>query len=265
MTTLTRAVSVLSLALAVITFVPPAAAQTTTPPDVVRLRDGTFLRGTIAERSPTQVVVVLPTGETRTYPADQVEFAGPDVPAAPAIVQSPPQVIAAPPREPMARLHVRASAPELSLQRLQGSATVAVWTGQTMGSARIDQFGIICNAPCDVEIPEGTYQLGIAQGTGDARRAGRPVDLRGDVTLDLRYESRTGMRIGGWVLFGLGAAAGGGLMVGSLFVGDSILDTNLPMLISGGAVLIVSVVVGMIFAFMQDAAEIDVGADGVRF
>lgn len=255
----------LTLALATLSFVVPAAAQTTTPPDVVRLRDGTFLRGTISERSPTQLVIVLPTGETRTYPADQVEFAGPDdAPPAPATVPTPPQV-APPPSERMAHLRVRASEPELSLQRLQGSATVPVWTGYAAGTARIDQFGIICNAPCDVEIPEGTYQLGIAQGTGDARRAGRPVDLHGDVTLDLRYKSRRGMRIGGWVLVGVGGAVGGGLMTGALFIDGSVRDTRIPMLIAGSAVLFVGMVVGMILGLIQDSADIVVGTDGVRF
>jgi hypothetical protein len=40
------------------------------PPDVVHLQDGTFLRGTIVERSPTQLVLMLPTGEVRTYPTE---------------------------------------------------------------------------------------------------------------------------------------------------------------------------------------------------
>ncbi|AKF08377.1 hypothetical protein DB32_005526 [Sandaracinus amylolyticus] len=56
------------------------------PPDVVRLRDGTFLRGIVVERSPERVVVMLPTGETRVYAATEVEAAGPaeDVLSAPA-------------------------------------------------------------------------------------------------------------------------------------------------------------------------------------
>ncbi|MDQ3033896.1 MAG: hypothetical protein M3Y87_15880 [Myxococcota bacterium] len=267
---LLRVVSVVALVLAVCTVVGAhASAQSSAPPDVVRLHDGTFLRGTIVERSPSQVIVLLPTGETRTYAAELVEFAGPDVPAGPAIVQVP----AAAPRERMATLHVRSRQRELSLQQLQGSASVTVWTGRGSGTARIDQFGVVCNAPCDVEVPEGTYQLGVAQGTGDAARAGRPIELRGDVTLDLAYNDRSGQRVAGWLTFGLGAAAGAALLVAGIFTGPtysssfgySRRDLNVPMMIAGGVVFGVGMIVGMIFAFMQDAPSIEVAADGVRF
>lgn len=250
----------------------PAAAQT--PPDVVRLHDGTFLRGTIVERSPTQLVVMLPTGETRTYAADEVAFAGPDVPAvAPPVPVPPPPAVVTAPRERMARLHVRTDQDSLSLQQLQGTASVTVWTGNGAGRAHIDQFGIVCNAPCDVEVPEGTYQLGIAHGTGSAMRAGAPIDLRGDVTLDLSYNDRTMTRVGGWLTFGLGTAGGSALMVASIFAGPRYCSSygychnelSMPMLIAGGVVAGVSMIVGMIFAFMNDAPVIDVLSDGVRF
>lgn len=246
-----------------------ASAQTPAPPDVVRLRDGTFLRGTIVERSATQVVVMLPTGETRTYHADQVEFAGPDVAPGPAIVQAP-----APPRERVARLHVRSQQQELSLQQLQGSATVSVWTGRGVASATIDQFAVVCNAPCDVEIPEGTYQLGVAQGTGGAQRAGRPMDLRGEMTLELGYNDRSLTRLGGWLTFTIGSAAGAALIIGSIFAGPTTYcgrsscgqDLSVEMLVSGSVVFGASMIVGLIFAFMQDAPSIEVASDGaLRF
>ena len=53
----------LLLRLAMFLFVQPLQAQL--PPDVVHLQDETFLRGTIVERSPTQLVLMLPTGEVR--------------------------------------------------------------------------------------------------------------------------------------------------------------------------------------------------------
>jgi hypothetical protein len=50
----------------------PAGALAQTPPDVVILRDGSFLRGTVVEATPAQVVVQLVTGEVRTIPRSEV-------------------------------------------------------------------------------------------------------------------------------------------------------------------------------------------------
>ncbi|HEY4103317.1 MAG TPA: hypothetical protein VGM44_05470, partial [Polyangiaceae bacterium] len=51
----------------------PAAAA----PDLVRLKDGSMLRGTIAELKPNDfVTIVLITGETRKIPFANVDYAG---------------------------------------------------------------------------------------------------------------------------------------------------------------------------------------------
>lgn len=259
--------ALLSLLLAV-----PAGAQTSTPPDVVRLRDGTFLRGTIVERSPTQVVLMLPTGETRTYPAAEVEHAGPDTPAPEPVPQAPSVAappFVAPPAPPagqgVARLHVRTAQEGLSLQRLQGTTSISVWTGRGVASAQLDQFGIICNAPCDIEVPEGTYQLGIAQGEGNALRAGPPIDLRGEMTLGLTYDDRSLLRAMGWLTFGLGAAGGGALAIAAPFAGPTSCSYgfcsngfSFEMFAAGIGIMVTSMIVGMILAFLQDAPVIDV-------
>lgn len=261
--------ALLSLLLAV-----PAGAQTSTPPDVVRLRDGTFLRGTIVERSPTQVVLMLPTGETRTYPAAEVEHAGPDTPAPEPVPQAPSVAappFVAPPAPPagqgVARLHVRTAQEGLSLQRLQGTTSISVWTGRGVASAQLDQFGIICNAPCDIEVPEGTYQLGIAQGEGNALRAGPPIDLRGEMTLGLTYDDRSLLRAMGWLTFGLSAAGGGALMIAAPFAGPTTCyrysgycgnSMSIEMMIAGGAIMVGGMVAAMVLIFMQDAPVIDV-------
>jgi hypothetical protein len=248
----------------------PAAAQMSTPPDVVRLHDGTFLRGTLVERSPTQVVLLLPTGETRTWPAAEVEHAGPDTPQVPAVVPAPvvaqqPMQVPPIPAERVARLRVRSAQEGLSLQRLQGTTTLSVWTGRGTAVAQVDQFGVVCNAPCDIEVPEGTYQLGIAQGTGNALRAGAPMDLRGDMTLSLSYDDRSLLRAMGWLTFGLGAAGGGALMIASIFAGPSSCSygycsngLSIEMMIAGGVVLTGSMIAAMVLIFMQDAPVIDV-------
>lgn len=237
------------------------------PPDEVRLHDGTYLRGTIVERSPTQLVVMLPTGETRTYPAEQVASAGPAVPAARDIPPPPVQVLA-PPGPPMATLRVRSDQPNLSLQQLQGTSTVSVSTysargGVGYGTAQVDHFGIICNAPCETEIPAGTYQLGVAQGTANALRAGAPIDLRGEMDLQLRYDDRSAFRVAGWVTFGLGVAGGTALLLAGLFVSDFGYDVG--MVVGGSVLAGVSIIVYFVFAFMNDGAYVDLVSEGVRF
>ncbi|HJL14354.1 MAG TPA: hypothetical protein RMH99_01790 [Sandaracinaceae bacterium LLY-WYZ-13_1] len=55
---------------------PVAEAQT--PPDVVRLRDGGLVRGTIIENVPgSHLRMSLTTGEERRFEADDIEWAGP--------------------------------------------------------------------------------------------------------------------------------------------------------------------------------------------
>jgi hypothetical protein len=59
--------------LAVVGFVLAAlvadAVEAQAPPDVVVLRDGTMFRGTLVERGTARVVLLLPTGEVREFPA----------------------------------------------------------------------------------------------------------------------------------------------------------------------------------------------------
>lgn len=242
-----------------------AAAQLSPAPDVVRLRDGTVLRGTIAERSPTRVVIVLATGETRTYSADEVEAAGPDVSAGtPIVQQSPTIVMPLPASPPTARLHVRSSVPGLALVQLDATAFMPVFVGRR-GVARFEQFSLVCNAPCDVGVPEGTYQLGVSRGTEDPQRVGAPLDLRGDVTLELGYEDRSGFRIAGWTTLGIGLAAAVGMIIPAIFISGYGNDgARIGLFISGGAVAAASVSIGLALGLMFDIRSIDV-VDGVRF
>src|SRR4051794_21414836 len=56
----------------------PAPASPASPPDVVKLKDGSLLRGTIVELKAKEFVQIqLLTGEVRRLGMDQVEYAGP--------------------------------------------------------------------------------------------------------------------------------------------------------------------------------------------
>ena len=268
------AVGVVGLGLVLLGFSSALAAQPL-PPDVVRLRDGTFLRGTIVERSPAQLVIMLPTGETRTYPADQVESAGPtateQVPPPPVATQPPP-----PPTQPAptpdarppgtARIRVWSETPGLSLQQVSGTALVPFATRYGAGVARVDQFSVICNIPCEVDLPEATYQLGVASGEDAAIRVGAPIDLRRDTSLHASYTDNGGIRTTGWILFIGGSVLGTALMVGSLFAGPEECSEftgscratlSMPMLVGGTIVAVLSAAIGIPLAFWGDSAELE--------
>ncbi len=158
-------------------------------------------------------------------------------------------------------LHARTAQAQLSLQQLTGSTTVSVYTGRTWGTAQVDQFTVICNLPCDVEIPPGTYQLGVALGTNNALRAGPPIDLRSDTTLDVTYDDRSVIRIMGWITLAVGDAAG--LAVALAGIGQS--GGLVGGLIGGGVLVAVGTIAGMIMALLNDSPSVVRVGDGIRF
>jgi hypothetical protein len=253
---------------------PPRAVQETArvqaaPTDVVRLHNGTFLRGTVVEQSATELVIMLPTGEVRRYPMSVIASVGPYEPR-PAATPAP-RVEVHIPSSPQASLHVRSEQRGLSLQRVQGSTMVTGWYRNQPTHSLVDDFAVICNAPCDIEMERGTYQLGVARGTGRAVRTGAPIDIRGTTTLTLHYDDREGLRIAGWVTFSLGSAGGLAAVVASLFVTSTAYDRfgiarssiNMPLLITGCVFLGAGMLVGLILGLQGDAAEIAQGR--VRF
>jgi len=261
---MTRTIHLIAAAvLAAALFVPSRTLAQPNSSDVVRLRDGTFVRGTLVERSATQVVILLPNGESRTFPFDAIEFAGQEVPdpapRVPVAAPSPP-----PPAGPtVARVHVRAEQVALSLQRLQGTDTVSV---PGVGTSYTDQFSVLCNAPCDLEIPEGTYQLGVAQGADRAVRAGAPTFLSGDMTLELNYDDHTGTRDAGWLTLILGNLAGVAVMVAGTSAGPEECDRSrttcgntisAPLMVVGVLMMTVASIVSIFLIGTSDSATVE--------
>ncbi|MBN8617201.1 MAG: hypothetical protein J0L92_41865 [Deltaproteobacteria bacterium] len=256
------------------TLVLAARAAAQAPPDVVELRNGGMVRGTLVENIPgDHVTIQIATGELRTFPSSEVLRVGP-APVAPVmtpVVVEPgyPSGMAVPqPPAPMVNLRIVGTDEELSLHRLTGTASVSVWTGRGVGTAAIDQFAIVCGAPCEQQLPAGTYTLGVSQGNGMARRADHSIfHLDHDATLELEYESREGVRIGGWVIFGvatLGYALGATLPL--LTSGtDQFLEI---LLISTGIYLALCIPV-IVMVALNDHADVreitETLTDGVRF
>ncbi len=235
-------------------------------PDVVTTRDGGMVRGTISESVPQDhVTITLTTGEVRTIPWANVEYAGPesDRPStAPAVAPPPPRDVpapspayTAPARDPnTVRLQVLTEQSGLALHEVTGMATAAVWTGQAFGTVRAYSFHRLCGVPCTIDVPRGSHQFALSQG-GDPVPA-RAIDILRDGTLATHYVDRGVLRAVGWITLVVGGLAGAAWMVVPLLTTDYSSDDWLVGLIGGAAVLSVSEIVGLILALQGDAAEL---------
>lgn len=240
----------------------PTQAEAQTPPDVVELVGGGMVRGTLVENVPgDHVTIQLVTGEVRTYRASEVVRVGSAAtPPLMAPLPPPPVAMAA----PGVRLRVIGDTDGLTLHELTGTANVTVWTGNGVGSARVDSFAPLCTAPCEHTLAPGTYTLGVSSGDGNAQRAGHSLwSFDHDTTLELEYESREGIRIGGWVIFGVGTAGFLGLTLLPLATNDY--DNLLLYLSIGLGVYVVTLIPFFIMAFLNDHADIHELAEGIRF
>jgi hypothetical protein len=103
-------------------------------------------------------------------------------------------------------------------------------------------------------------------GEGTARRAGHSLwSLDHDTSLAVEYESREGIRIGGWVIFGLGTAAFLIATLVPLFIDPGDTDGLLIGIAVGGGIYFATLIPFFIMAFMNDHADIHEVRDGIRF
>lgn len=192
----------------------PAPAPSSSPPDVVRMRDGGLLRGTIIELLPKEYVeIALPNGRTKVIRMSDVAYAGPFVSETthPAVGPGPTIDVA------IKRIELSSHQEGLTFFRRTGASNGVAggWAGGLGYGGPIavygnsESFERLCTAPCAVNMPAGTYRLGLSIGDGPVLPAD-PVDLRENLKLDGQYVSNVQTRIaGGVILLGgmLGAIA----------------------------------------------------------
>lgn len=144
------------------------AQPSVTAPDLVRLRDGGLLRGTIAELAAgDHVTIVLLTGETRRVAAADFTFAGP-VEEAPRIAGTPPTpeipaapaIDSAPPPMPTDAASARAGTGGASVRfrGARGARVVVDAASETNGAG---QLSPVCTTPCALVMPVGAYYVGL--------------------------------------------------------------------------------------------------------
>ena len=188
--------------------VEPAAPVAPADPaavDVVTLRDGSVIRGTISEVFPErQVTIISAAGDRHTFAWAEVadlRYAGPA--AAPVIGPGRPQ------------LHIESSKPrQVRLYEVQGTALVT--PGMSWGHhAQAQQVRPVCTAPCD-RVIDGTYGQSFFFG-GEGVTPSRRFTLDehdGPMTARVR-PGRPGVLVGGILLTSMSIAP---LISGSIFV-----------------------------------------------
>ena len=180
------------------------AAYAATPPDIVRTKDGGMMRGTIIESIPNERVdIMLSNGESRTIPMTDVVYAGTasaDPGAAPPVTARPPPARKTASRPATIRLELKTDQAGLTFHRKlgtsQGYASGGFGGGTEVVTTHLEQ---VCSAPCAVELPRGSYEFGLSLEGSRVLETGTEFELNGDTRLHGRVESRTGIRVAGWL------------------------------------------------------------------
>lgn len=175
---------------------PPVTRPAPAPAlDLVRLKDGSMLRGTISEMVPGDfVLIVLITGEKRRIPEGSVAYAGP---ADGAPVPAPLPVPAAPAPAPALRAEVVIEGPSAHVAFVSEPDGMQLFKRSAVAAGRSYAVGYdeLCTAPCRFSLPAGTHYFAVA------RRAGVPLKLSplrlpaGELTLIAKVDNRRTARV----------------------------------------------------------------------
>ncbi len=192
------------------------SSETKVGPDIVRLKSGGLVRGTITELEPgVKVRGVSGSGKVFEFPMAEVAYAGPadERLAAPAAKQAIPAA-GADGAQPALRdgrelstVRLESEPPGLTFHR-PGSSAVAFGT---YGAGVATNYERLCTAPCEVTLPAGTETLALSRPGGLPREAGFVTIPAGRFRVTGAFESRAATRAAGWVIAAgsvvLGAAA----------------------------------------------------------
>ena len=231
------------------------------PPDVVELKNGGMLRGTISESVPGEyVTIVLITGETRKIADSEVRRAGRDTgraPVEPAPVSAPSSAKAEFPKrvsddrkaQPFAVVH----AAEARVKVVSVPQGNTLFVRSAAGAALA--YDELCTAPCEVSLPAGTHTFAVAEPDGKPRKAAPLTLPAGQTTVLARYTSRTDVRVA--VGLGGGVATVGGfawLLTGVDGHGQG--DTIAVGV--GSVVTVLGVIALSTFALIPDSAQVSI-------
>jgi hypothetical protein len=223
-------------------------------PDIVRLRNGGILRGTISELVPGDyVTLVLITGETRKVPYPDVQYAGAANAEAgvPAPSAAPPAPVAAAPaavvvpsptdkpaeNQPFAVVHSAES--RVNVVSKQDGFTLFRRAASSEGvsgnyAVTVTGYAEVCSAPCNVSMPAGTHTFAVAKPGGKPHEAEPVVLPAGKSTMSIAVVDRTGVRVGVGLVGAVGLITGFALAISSSGDGSSgASDVVGPALLAG--------------------------------
>jgi hypothetical protein len=237
-------------------------------PDIVRLKNGGMVRGTISEVVPNEsVVIVTLTGESRTFAMKDVAYAGPrkddarpvaaEPPAKPAPAQPAPASQPAEEETVAVRFEAAGAVKDLSLHVRASMSAGVVINPWTMGMATVDSetYRQVCTAPCEVKMRPDRYKFALSDRNGHPIVVENPVVVKGSTTIYGRLESREGTRTAGWIVIGVSVL--GGLAIALIPPTKSSSQNNSisPMVIGLG-VGVVGTIFGALLGMVSDEAYV---------
>jgi homeobox protein ESX1 len=262
-----------------------ASAPKATPPDIVKLKDGSMYRGVIMELAVgDHVTLRLDSGESMRFVAADVAYAGSaDAAPAPPLLPLPPLPPAPPPPPPAspespppvpvsvaeAKVRFESASPDVDFHLRTEDATAVGWSGRG-GYVVLHGYKHICAAPCDATLPAGRQRLALSQSGGVPIEADDVVDISGPSKVTGTYESHRGTRTTGLIVLLGSPVVGGIMMAASIHSGHDCSEqavtgscsptTNLDGGLLGGGIAVVTVgtLAGLLLMLQGDHATITV-------
>jgi hypothetical protein len=263
---------------------PEAVAPKAEGKDVVRLKNGGLVRGTIVELLPGEsVTITTALGKTREFAMSEVSYAGPAAnesePAAKPKAKG--RVFASRSREENSeeapRPYVTVHAEEARLA-LEGEPTNVIFYRQgasaVAGGVTAQGYERLCAAPCEISMPAGVESLALGVEKSKPVEAD-PIDIpAGNHRIVGRYSDRTPVRVIGWVSLVAAPLVGGLIMMQtrerencteSSFSGEPICVTEVefPYMMTGLAVAGIGLLGGLLI-FVPDSAQVELSSSGSR-
>jgi hypothetical protein len=244
-----------------------AATVVDKAPDIVRLKNGGMVRGTISEVVPNEsVVIVTLTGESRTFAMKDVAYAGPrkdgarpvavEAPAKPPAVQTAQAQPQAEDEAAQVRFESIGPERELTLHVRAAMSQGIVFNAWTMGIATVDSetYRQVCSAPCEVKMRPDRYKFALSDKSGHTIVVDNPVAVNGSTTLYGRLDSMQGVRTAGWIVVAVSVL--GGLAIATLAPAKSSQQYEVSPLTIGLVVGVVGSTVGILLGMVSDEAHV---------
>jgi hypothetical protein len=113
------------------------------------------------------------------------------------------------------------------------------------------EYRPVCEGPCTIEVPRGSYRLGVSRGgRRNIIELDEPVTITRPGALHAAYSPRMGLQLAGWATLGLGAAGGTGIAVSAGLGHDG------GLAFAGVALAVTSLILGPILVLSGPTADI---------